>query len=132
MLGAPIPILRSFDEARARAFYLDFLGFGMVFEHRFEPGTPLYMGISLGDCVLHLSEHYGDGAPGAALRIPVDDVTAFAAALRAKSASFARPGQPTPTPWGTLEITLTDPSANRLTFYTPDPAQSGPAPAQHG
>ena len=27
MLGAPTPILRSFDEKRTRDFYLDFLGF---------------------------------------------------------------------------------------------------------
>jgi hypothetical protein len=40
------PILRSFDEAKAREFYLDFLGFQVVFEHRFEPGMPLYMGVA--------------------------------------------------------------------------------------
>lgn len=49
------PILRSFDEAKARAFYLDFLGFKVVFEHRFGPGLPLYMGVARGDCALHLS-----------------------------------------------------------------------------
>ena len=30
---APIPILRSFDEAKAREFYVDFLGFEVVFAH---------------------------------------------------------------------------------------------------
>ena len=49
MFGAPTPILRSFDEARAKAFYLDFLGFELMFEHRFEPGLPLYMGVRKGD-----------------------------------------------------------------------------------
>ena len=39
----PIPILRMFDEAKAREFYLEFLGFNVEFEHRFEPGTPLYL-----------------------------------------------------------------------------------------
>jgi hypothetical protein len=48
-LRAPIPILRIFDEAKAREFYLDWLGFSIDFEHRFEPGTPLYMGISRDD-----------------------------------------------------------------------------------
>lgn len=113
MFGTPIPVLRSFDEARTKAFYLDFL----------EPGLPLYLGVRSGACVLHLTEHYGDGSPGAAVRVPCEDVTAYAAALREKSASFARPGAPRPTPWGTLEFTLTDPSANRLTFYSPDPGQ---------
>lgn len=118
MLGAPTPILRSFDETRARAFYIDFLGFELVFEHRFEPWAPLYMGIRKDDCVIHLSEHYGDATPGSAVRIPVDDVSAYMAALRAKEFGNARPGEPEPTPWGTKEITICDPANNRLTFFT--------------
>ena len=31
------PILRSFDATLMRSFYIDFLGFELVFEHRFEP-----------------------------------------------------------------------------------------------
>lgn len=118
MFGAPTPILRSFDEARAKAFYLDFLGFELVFEHRFDPGAPLYMGVRRDDCVIHLSEHYGDGAPGAAIRVPVDDVVAYAASLRAKNFGNARPGVPHETPWGTREISIHDPAHNLLTFFT--------------
>ena len=33
-----IPVLRSFDVPKAREFYLDYLGFGTDWEHRFEPG----------------------------------------------------------------------------------------------
>lgn len=118
MLGTPTPVLRSFDEARAKAFYIDFLGFDLVFEHRFEPGLPLYMAVKSGNCTLHLSEHYGDGSPGAALRIPVDDVVGYAAALRQKQFGNSRPGEPGETPWGTREITIADPAGNRLTFFT--------------
>ena len=118
MLGAPIPVLRSFDETRVKAFYLDFLGFELVFEHRFEPGLPLYMGVVLGGCTLHLSEHYGDASPGGAVRIPCDDVIAYAAGLRAKQHGNARPGEPQPTPWGTREMTIHDPSHNKLTFFS--------------
>ena len=71
MLRRTTPILRSFDEAKARAFYLDFLGFKVVFEHRFHAGAPLYMGIARGDCHLHLSEHHGDATPGSSMRIEV-------------------------------------------------------------
>jgi catechol 2,3-dioxygenase-like lactoylglutathione lyase family enzyme len=117
-LGHPTPILRSFDEARTKDFYLTFLGFELVFEHRFEAWAPLYMGVKHGSCDLHLSQHYGDGSPGAALRIPVDDVVAYAAALRAKEHGNARPGEPQETPWGTREITIADPASNRLTFFT--------------
>ena len=41
--GPTIPILRMCDEAKAREFYLGFLGFAVDWEHRFEPGFPLYM-----------------------------------------------------------------------------------------
>jgi catechol 2,3-dioxygenase-like lactoylglutathione lyase family enzyme len=61
-LGKTTPILRIFDEAKAKEFYVDFLGFKVDWEHRFEPGLPLYS-VSRGDCVLHLSEHYGTAAP---------------------------------------------------------------------
>lgn len=121
--GAPTPILRSFDEARAKAFYIDFLGFELAFEHRFEPGLPLYMGLRRGGCTLHVSEHYGDATPGAAVRIPVDDVIAYMELLRGKRFGNASPGAPEEMPWGSLEITITDPAGNRLTFYT-DPSES--------
>lgn len=41
-----IPILRIFDETKAREFYIDFLGFSVEFEHRFEADLPLYLGIN--------------------------------------------------------------------------------------
>ena len=58
--GKTTPILRIFDEAKAREFYVDFLGFKVDWEHRFEPGLPLYLQVSKDGCVLHLSEHHGD------------------------------------------------------------------------
>ena len=122
MFGAPVPILRSFDEKRMKDFYLNFLGFELEFEHRFDDGAPLYMGVRRGGCALHISEHYGDATPGSAVRIPVDDVSAYMAQLRAKQHGNARPGEPELTPWGSREITIQDPSSNRLTFYTEGPA----------
>ena len=62
--GKTVPILRMFDEAKAKEFYVDFLGFAIDWEHRFESGAPLYMQVSLGSFQLHVSEHYGDGTPG--------------------------------------------------------------------
>jgi catechol 2,3-dioxygenase-like lactoylglutathione lyase family enzyme len=123
MLGAPTPILRSFDEARAKAFYIDFLGFDLLFEHRFGDGAPLFMAVRKGICELHLSEHYGDATPGSAVRIPAEDVSTYMAELRAKKFGNACPGEPEETPWGSREITIADPAGNRLTFYT-DPVQA--------
>ncbi len=109
------PILRSFDAAKMREFYVDFLGFTVLFEHRFEPGLPLYCGLKRDACELHLSEHHGDATPGAAMRIAVDDVDALAAELIARQASHNRP-QVNEQPWGTRDFTVTDPFGNRLTF----------------
>lgn len=114
-LGSVTPILRIFDEAKARAFYVDFLGFAVDWEHRFEPSLPLYLQVSRGDCVLHLSEHHGDCCPGAALRIEVDDVDALHAELAAKHYGYARPGIDD-TPWGSREMAIKDPFGNRLVF----------------
>lgn len=111
------PILRSFDEAKAREFYVDFLGFTVDWEHRFEPDLPLYLQVSRGGCVLHLSEHHGDCSPGASMRIEVDDVDALHAELAAKRYCNARPSVDE-MPWGARDMRVTDPFGNRLTFTT--------------
>lgn len=111
------PILRIFDEAKTREFYLDFLGFKVDFEHRFGDGMPLYMAVRQDECVLHLSEHYGDSTPGARLRIRVSDIELLAQRLADKNYKFARPGPAMPQPWGERELTVTDPFGNRLTFF---------------
>ncbi len=62
-MSAAVPVLRSFDEAKAKDFCLRYLGFELGFEHRFAPDMPLYFEIRAGDCVLHISEHHGDATP---------------------------------------------------------------------
>jgi uncharacterized glyoxalase superfamily protein PhnB len=113
--GKTTPILRIFDEAKAREFYLDFLGFKIDWEHRFDPGLPLYLQISKGDCVLHLSEHHGDCSPGAAMRIETRELQAFQEQLMAKGYKYARP-QIEEMPWGSQDMSVRDPFGNRLTF----------------
>ncbi|MEO6018053.1 MAG: glyoxalase superfamily protein, partial [Polaromonas sp.] len=80
-LSPPVPILRIFDEARAREFYVGFLGFKVDWEHRFEPALPLYLQVSRDGCVIHLSEHHGDCSPGAAMRIAAGDLDGLQAEL---------------------------------------------------
>jgi uncharacterized glyoxalase superfamily protein PhnB len=111
------PILRIFDEAKAKEFYVDFLGFKVDWEHRFEPGLPLYLQVSRDACVLHLSEHHGDASPGAAMRIETADLDALHAELASKRYKYARPGIET-MPWGTRDMSVNDPFGNRLTFTT--------------
>jgi uncharacterized glyoxalase superfamily protein PhnB len=113
--GNTTPILRSFDEAKAKEFYVDFLGFKIDWEHRFEEGLPLYMQISKDGCVIHLSEHHGDCAPGAAMRIETTELEEYQQQLLAKQYKYARPGI-TDTSWGSRDMTVNDPFGNRLIF----------------
>jgi len=108
-----------FDVGKAREFYIDFLGFEVEFEHRFEPDLPLYMGLARGDCRLHLSEHHGDGAPGANIRIAMQGIEEFHRQLLGKLYRYARPGLEE-TLWA-REVRLSDPFANRLVFFEPQP-----------
>jgi uncharacterized glyoxalase superfamily protein PhnB len=114
------PILRIFDEDKAKAFYLDFLGFKVDWEHRFEPGLPLYLQVSKGGCVLHLSEHHGDASPGAAVRIETTGLEAYQALLMAKDYKYARPAIEQ-MPWGSKDMSVKDPFGNRLTFTSSTP-----------
>ncbi|NMX33109.1 glyoxalase superfamily protein [Pseudomonas sp. WS 5413] len=115
-LGKVTPILRVFDEAKALEFYVDFLGFKVDWQHRFEANFPLYLQVSLGECVLHLSEHHGDASPGAAVRIQAPGVDGFQQQLQAKNYRFAKPGVEE-TPWGSREMSIKDPFGNRLVFF---------------
>lgn len=114
--GGVVPILRIFDVAKADEFYLGFLGFAVDWDHRFEPGLPpLYRQISRGSLVLHLSEHHGDGCPGARVRVTTRGVEALQRELAAKRYGYGRPGLER-TEWGTLEVTVHDPFGNVLVF----------------
>ena len=115
-LSSPTPILRIFDVAKAKEFYVEFLGFKLDWEHRFEENFPLYLSVSRDGCVLHLTEHHGDCSPGAALRIGTSDIDALHEELTQKQYHYARPGIET-MPWGSRDLTVRDPFGNRLTFF---------------
>jgi catechol 2,3-dioxygenase-like lactoylglutathione lyase family enzyme len=120
-LGTSTPILRIFDEAKAREFYVEFLGFRVDWEHRFEASMPLYLQVSRDGCTLHLTEHHGDCCPGAALRVQITGLDAFLSELAAKPYPYARPGIED-TPWGTRDLSIKDPFGNRITFTEPNAA----------
>ncbi|SHM07935.1 hypothetical protein SAMN05444407_10970 [Chryseobacterium contaminans] len=64
-----IPILRIFDYQKMLEFYIDWLGFEIVWEHRFEENMPAYLEVKKGNIILHLSEHHGDASPGSRIFI---------------------------------------------------------------
>jgi uncharacterized glyoxalase superfamily protein PhnB len=116
ILGAPIPILRIFDESMAKRFYVDFLGFAIDWEHRFEDGLPLYAQVSHGACVLHLSGHHGDATPGSAVRMEVPGLQRYLTELQFRGHPGARPGIERQ-PWAMDEMRITDPFGNHLIFF---------------
>ena len=112
------PILRIFDEKKAREFYCDFLGFHVAFEHRFSEGMPLYVGLERGDLSLHLSEHHGDASPGANVFVATANIRAFHRELAEKQYAYNRPGLED-LPWG-LQMQVNDPFGNRIRFCQQD------------
>ena len=73
------------------------------------------MQVSLGNCVLHLSEHHGDACPGSTVFLRVRNLKAYHAQLAAKNYPYLRPGMET-NPWGSIGCDATDPFGNRLRF----------------
>lgn len=112
---AAVPVLRIHDETLARAFYLDYLGFDVEWEHRFEPGMPLYVRVRRDKTLLDLSEHHGDGTPGTVVWIRIDSAAAFHADISDRPRPRLRPGINHHAPGGpTVEVT--DPFGNSLRF----------------
>jgi uncharacterized glyoxalase superfamily protein PhnB len=115
MIERVVPVLRIFDEEKAREFYLGFLDFSLDWEHRFEPGMPVYMQVSRGALQLHLSEHHGDGTPGSVVWVQMRGLDDFHREIAARGYRNARPGIEDQ-PWGMREMTVIDPFGNRLRF----------------
>jgi catechol 2,3-dioxygenase-like lactoylglutathione lyase family enzyme len=111
----PIPVFRIFSVEKAREFYLDFLGFRLDWEHRFEPEMPLYMQVSRGPVVLHLSEHHGDACPGSTAYVRMRGVRDYHAEISASGYGYLRPGVES-RDWTDAEMTVTDPFGNRIRF----------------
>jgi catechol 2,3-dioxygenase-like lactoylglutathione lyase family enzyme len=113
-----IPILRMFDVAKAREFYIEYLGFTVDFEHRLQDNAPLFMGISRGNVTLFLSEHHGDGTPGSHICIEMNGVRELSEELAARQYRYMNPSI-IEQDWGTRELTVYDPFNNHLSFREP-------------
>jgi catechol 2,3-dioxygenase-like lactoylglutathione lyase family enzyme len=122
-----IPILRIFSIDKAREFYLDFLGFSVDWEHRFGDDFPLYMQVSRDGLVLHLSEHHGDGSPGANVFVEMAGIEALHRELIAKNYRYLKPGLER-APWNALTMQVTDPFGNRIRFNEADEVRAATSP----
>jgi catechol 2,3-dioxygenase-like lactoylglutathione lyase family enzyme len=111
-----IPVLRMYDFEATRRFYVDYLGFSLDWQEG-EGDRPIYVRVSRGPVALHLSSHSGDGTPGTAIVIQVDDVEALHRELRAKHYPFMNPGIE---PRGIgREVAVLDPASNQIRFFEP-------------
>src|SRR3989442_12188398 len=108
-----IPILRIFSVEKAKEFYVHFLAFTVDWEHRFDENAPVYMQISRGDLVLHLSEHHGDCCPGSTTFVHMTGIDELHRQITAKSYPYLRPGVGL-APWNAKCMELVDPFGNRL------------------
>lgn len=114
-LQPPIPVLRIFDAALAKAFYLRWLGFALDWEHQLDAGSPRYLQVSRGPVILHLTEHYGDCSPGAKVFIHTDDVDAIHRELASRPNANMHPAVEL-APWNARVMVVIDPFGNRLCF----------------
>ena len=116
-IRSSIPVLRMFDEAKAKAFYLDYLGFEVDWECRFTPTAPLYMQIHLGDAIIHLNGHAGEDAPISQVNIPVRGLENYCQYLIAKGADYPKPEVVDPRYQGrNTDMNIDDPFGNELVF----------------
>lgn len=110
-----IPILRIFDYQKTVEFYIDWLGFEIVWEHRFEDNAPVYMEVRKDDIVLHLSEHHGDGTPGTRVFIWGESIPEYHKELINREYRYNRPGLEK-TFYNAVAFTVDDPFGNKITF----------------
>jgi catechol 2,3-dioxygenase-like lactoylglutathione lyase family enzyme len=111
------PQLRMTDWERTRRFYVDGLGFGVDWEHRYEPGFPVFAQVTRDGRSLFLTEHAGDCQVGGAAYLVVNDVDALFEEIRGRGIIHAQP--PQDAPWGVREMEVRDPDGNTLRFANP-------------
>jgi len=96
------------DATRAVAWY-ERLGFRREWEHRFEPGFPVFLSVARGDLRLYLSEHKGDARPNTLIHLYVDDIEVVSEEFGVPVDEEGLAGR---------ECDLEDPDGNRLRVAT--------------
>lgn len=103
------------DRARAHEFYIDDLGCTLDRTYRTARHAPTDTQVSRGELVLHLSEHHGDGSPGAGVWVAATGVRELHTELAAKHYRFLNPGlEPGPGTDDGVSLRLLDPFGSRI------------------
>ena len=125
-IGSSIPVVRMLEEADSKAFYLDYLGYSIDWEHRFGDNSPLYMQIRLGDSVIHLDGHANEDSPTVEVRVPVVGIDEFCADLQSRAAKLGleQPVIVDPRYEGRgTDLNLLDPAGNIVVCWRRDDLQ---------
>ena len=107
-----MPTLRMTHYPTSKQFYVDSLGFHIDWEHRFEPGFPVFMQVSRDGLAFFLSEHAGDCPVGGLIHLYVSDVDAWFEEFRRKNVTIQEP--PDEYLEGLRSMTIVDPDGNKL------------------
>jgi len=107
-----IPTFRIIDYKKAIEFYMDTLGFSIDWEHRFAPNAPVYMQVSKGGLILHLSENERFQS-GMIVFVETKGIDFLQKDINEKSAQSVTIST---TNWGTKQIEIEDPFGNMLRF----------------
>lgn len=111
------PVLRMYDVDRSKAFYVDYLGCTVDWEDGDATAGPVYLQVSRGPLVLHLSSHHGDGTPGTVVLVEMTGIEELVESLHATGYGFMNPGiddGPGPNMRSTSVI---DPASNVIRFF---------------
>ena len=90
-----VPLVRIFDLAKAL--------------------ESVYLQVSRGDLVLHLTEHHGDCCPGATVLVHTTHLDDLHREITSRGYRYMRPGVET-MPWNARVMEVIDPFGNRLRF----------------
>jgi catechol 2,3-dioxygenase-like lactoylglutathione lyase family enzyme len=108
-----IPALRITDYVRSKAFYVERLGFRVVWEHRFELNFPVFMAVARDGMQIYLSEHSGDCQVGGLVHFLIEDVDAWHREFEGRG---VRATDLPNDDLGFRNMTVTDPDGNQLRF----------------
>lgn len=108
-----VPVLQIDEYQAAVDYYVTGLGFEIDFEHRHEPGFPVFMCIKRREVYIQLSEH-GRGHSGSEVYVFINDLQSFYE--RCVANEIPTHGPPDQKAWGNTDLVLTDPFRNTLRF----------------
>jgi hypothetical protein len=99
-----------------QAVYVDGLGFQVDWEHRCEPGFPVFAQVSRDGLAFFLTEHTGDCPVGGLIHLYVNDVDALFEEFRGRSIQVQEPANESLS--GLRSMMVVDPDGNKLHVCT--------------